>query len=908
MVTGSRLALFAAVLCLAAASLSAAQAPGAVAGTVRDTTDAALQRADVVLMTAEHAVVARGTTDASGRFSFSKIAPGRYLLVVSFPGFTDRRLAVAVGSGREGHLRVVLQPAGMAEDVTVTAVPGSVQDVLGTAQPVTVIDAPAIELRAKAIVAQAVAEEAGVHMLRTSPTMAGIYVRGLTGNKVNVFVDGVRYSTSAARGGVNTFLDLIDPTSLRSIEVLRGPNSAQYGSDAIGGSVQFLSPFPALASGSGHRLHGAVSATATGADRGVGTNLSGGIGWGRFGIFANLAGRRLGEMRPGRGIDSHAAATRFLGLASNRFTGERLPGSGFNQYGGLLKLTWAPTANEQFTAFYNRSQQDGASRYDQLLGGDGNLVADLRNLMLDFFYVRYQRLNAGWFDQASVSYSFNTQREERVNQGGNGNPRASIAHEYERIKANGFQANATRKMGRHELRVGGEFYPERIKAPSFAYNPVTGVSTTRRGRVPDHAGYRSSGVFAQDQVEVIPDRLQLVGNLRYGRASYESRASDSPVVDGKALWPDDSLQVSAVTFKAGVAAMPGPEGLSLTANVSRGYRAPHITDLGTVGLTGSGFLVSASGLAGMGATVGSTAGAAAVSTGRPVEQVAPETSLSYEGGVHYRASRFSTSFSAFVNDLYDNIAYQALVLPAGAVGLRLGDQVIASQTPNGVVYVQASSSPVLVRTNFGDARIYGVEHKVDWRPLSAWTVGTVFTYLHASDKATGEPPNIEGGTPAPDGYLKVRYLQPGGRFWVETYVHAAARQSRLSTLDIEDRRTGATRTRSNIRNFFYNGATARGWVGPGPDGTAGNADDVLLATEETLAQVQSRVLGTLPSAPLVTAIPGYVTAGIRGAVKLGAKTEVAVDVENVGDRNYRGIAWGMDAPGRNVSVRVRTTF
>ena len=56
--------------------------------------------------------------------------------------------------------------------------------------------------------------------------MAGIFVRGLTGNKVNVFVDGVRYSNGAQRGGVNTFLDLIDPSVLEGIEVLRGPNSA----------------------------------------------------------------------------------------------------------------------------------------------------------------------------------------------------------------------------------------------------------------------------------------------------------------------------------------------------------------------------------------------------------------------------------------------------------------------------------------------------------------------------------------------------------------------------------------------------------------------------------------------------------------------------------------------------------
>ena len=98
--------------------------------------------------------------------------------------------------------------------------------------------------RAKTVVAQAVEGETAVNLQRTSPGMAGIFVRGLTGNKVNVFVDGVRYSNGAQRGGVNTFLDLIDPSPLEGIEVLRGTSSAQYGSDALGGSVQFLTHVP----------------------------------------------------------------------------------------------------------------------------------------------------------------------------------------------------------------------------------------------------------------------------------------------------------------------------------------------------------------------------------------------------------------------------------------------------------------------------------------------------------------------------------------------------------------------------------------------------------------------------------------------------------------------------------------
>ena len=892
------------------ASGAAAQPSGQdIAGVVRDASGGVIVGAEVSLLTAEQAIVGATRTDRSGRFTFSPIRPGRYLLIVVAPGFAETRLAVAPGDGGKDGVAVTISPEGLRESVSVTATRGVVQDSNVSPQAVTVIDSSDIAARAKEVVAQAVAEESGVHLLRTSPTMAGIYVRGLTGNKVTVFVDGVRYSTASARGGVSTFLDLIEPTGLQAVEVLRGPNSAQYGSDAIGGSVQFLTEVPSFADGAGGGWDGLFSVGGGTADWNAGANLSAGYRGGHVGVYGHVAARRINDLRPGGGIDSHAAVTRFLGLPSDRLMPAHLPDTGFTQYGGQFRLHWAPTANQQVMLYYNRSQQDGGKRYDQLLGGDGNLVADLRNLMLDFFYAKYQRVGLGWFDQFTATYSYNSQREERVNQGGNGNPNGAITHEYERTNVNGFQAQLTKRLGtRQNLLVGGEFYPERVHAPSFSYNPVSGVSTIRRGRVPDNASYRSGGVYVQDIVEAVPGRLKVALNARYSRASYQSLASDSPLVNGRPLWPDDSLTVSNATFRAGVVATPGVTGLSFTGSVSSGFRAPHITDLGTVGLTGSGFQVSASGVTGMGALVGSTAGASAVSTGRPVEQVKPETSVSYEGGVHYRAKRVSTDFYAFVNNVYDNITYQALILPQGAVGLTLGDQVIASQNGNGVVYVAASSSPVLVRTNFGDARIYGFEHTLDWTVARGWSLHTAFTYLHAADTSTGAPPNIEGGTPAPDAYVKLRYVAPAGRWWAESYVHLAARQDRLSTLDLEDRRTGATRTRSNIRNFFYNGATARGWVAPGADGIAGTADDILTTTGETLAQVQSRVLGTLDSAPLFTDVPGYVTVGFRGGIKIGSRQELTVDFENVGDVNYRGIAWGIDAPGRNLSVNWRASF
>lgn len=891
--------LFLAVGLLAGPAAWADEAPTSVAGVVRDASGGVLPGASVSLVTGVHTTARTIVTNERGEFRFDNIAAGRYVLAVSFPGFAERRVAVTVAATTK-PVEIRLEPTPVEAEVTVTATAGTAQERNTVPQQINIIESSEIFERAKAVVAQAVLEEPGVNIVRTSPTMAGIYVRGLTGNKVNVFVDGVRYSTSSARGGVNTFLDLVEPTNLAAVEVLRGPNSAQYGSDAIGGSVQFLAPVPALA-GNRPMWSGSAALRAGTADKSAGFNASLGYGARKFGFFASIAGRRSGTVRPGEGIDSHSAITRFLGLPSDKLMGSRLPDTGFDQYGGNVKINWTPSNKDQLLVNYTRGQQDRGKRYDQLLGGDGNLVADLRNLMLDFFYIKYNRADVGPFDQVTATYSYNTQREERVNQGGNGNPRNTITHEYERTTAQGFQVRATTRTGsRGDLLVGAELYPERITAPSFGVNPVTNVSTVRRGRVPDGATYLSAGIYAQQSYELVPGRLHVQGGGRWSHARYRAYAADSPLVNGKPLWPDDSLDTSTITFRGGVVATPW-EGWTVRASASRGFRAPHITDLGTLGLTGSGFTVSAAEVAGRG-TVGTTAGSTAVSTGKAVEPAGPETSYQYEAALAYRKGRISTEASFFINTVYDNIVYQSLIMPGGAVGQMLGDQAITSQGATGVVYVPASTNPVLVRTNLGDARITGLEHTLDIRLWPRFTIGTVLTWLHAKDLDTGLAPNIEGGTPGRDFYLKLRYSHPGGRYWLEPIVHAVARQDRLSTLDLEDRRTGGMRTRSSIKNFFYNGATARGWVTPGPDGKPGNADDILTVTGETLAQVQARVLGTADSSPLFTAVPGYVTVAVRGGFRVGSRHEVIIEGENLTDKNYRGVAWGMDAPGRGLSV------
>src|SRR4029450_4379844 len=120
-------------------------------------------------------------------------------------------------------------------------------------------------------------------------------------------------------------------------------------------------------------------------------------------------------------------------------------------------------------------------------------------------------------------------------------------------------------------------------------------------------------------------------------------------------------------------------------------------------------------------------------------------SLTYEGGLHYRRAAVRSTVAVFVNEIHDNIAKQSLILPPGAVGKTLGGTPITSQSANGVVFVAAATNPVLVRVNFDNARILGIEHTFDWRLAPRWAGGTAFTYLRAKDTRSGLAPNIEGG-------------------------------------------------------------------------------------------------------------------------------------------------------------------
>ena len=888
-----------------------------VNGTIRDANGAAVAGVEVSLLHKE-AVVASTVTDAGGNFSLSNVPPANYELRVIRTGFSPYRSALSVSSNGLNDVAVVLEVNPLAERVTITAEAGQVVDVRQSETQVNIINEKKILERATEVVAQVADEETGVNLQRTSPSLSAVFVRGLTGRNVAVYVDGVRYTTSAQRGGVGTFFSLIEPSTLETVEILRGPNSSQYGSDVHGGVVNFISHSPRYGN-TDSEFHGNASIFYSSPTNGFGGNTLLTYGTKRYGLLMNVNARRLSTLRPGDGLDSHAAITRFLGLPSD-FFGTRLPDTGFTQYGGLVRSNFNLDENTQLLFSYARNQQDNGKRYDQLLGGDGNNIADLRNLMTDTFYARLFRQNLGFFDNASFTFSYNGQREERINQGGNGNPVGAITNQRERTNVLGFNFYLDKQFGDNDsFLIGADVYRDKIAAPAFSYDPVTRAFSNSRPRVPDGARYLSYGFYVQNSYTVIPDRLRISGALRYSVASYESLAANAQIgPNGRPLFPDDSARFGALSGRIGSVVTLG-RGFDLAAKYTRGFRAPNTTDLSLLGLVGAGFEVDTLTAIERGGFIGTTADGFAVSTGIPVTRLGPETSDSFDVSLRFRHSRFEAEFTGFTNKLNEVYFDQALVLPPGQTGTFLGSERIVAQNSNGLVFVQAApTSPVLVRVNFDDARFNGFEFDARARFNDQFSATSNFTYIRAYSLLNGLPPNIEGGLPNPTGFLSLRW-QPQSRFYVEAYSTLTGRQRRFSSLDLVDRRTGAARSRANIQNFFRRGACVRGLTTPGSTG-CGSAGGILIPTGETLAQVQNRLLplgATIngvfianndTAVPMFTAVPGYGLIGVRGSVRFGERSEVVFDFENIADKYYRGISWGIDGAGRGVTVRYKYSF
>ena len=512
-----RLAIASAVVALPAGAL-AQRAGQAVGGRVVDSAGAPIAGVRVLIVE-----IGRGqATGADGAFRFAALPPGTHTLSFSRIGFAPELRRVAV-NGPASALTVAMRAARLElAPVQVTATPGATS-AQASPQPTAVVEGAELRRAQGAALGETLEQVPGVRSLSMSTGIGKPVIRGMTHYRVVTLDNGQRSETQAWG---HDHSPNVETATAERVEVIKGPASVLYGSDALGGVINVVAP-PVpdaidtrpfvrgrLASAYNHNVRGSDGTmVAEGAAGGVGARLA-------------VTARRSGDMRVPSGVLDN---TRNEALATEAAAGYRgSAGTVAVRYAGRderIEIFDDPAANPGYTGF-QRIETHRASV---------EVNAPVRGARL--------QLNAG--------YERNFRREFA-----------------------GAEAT-TPDLGLLVSNLTG--FAHLHHAPRGPFTGTLGVSamTSRfenRGSetlIPS-SDSRSAGVYAFEQAEL--GRLTAAAGARF---------------DYRTLVTDGDERIGVAPQSRGFGALTGSAGLlyrvarplSLVANVARGFRAPAAPDL-----------------------------------------------------------------------------------------------------------------------------------------------------------------------------------------------------------------------------------------------------------------------------------------------------------------------------------------
>src|SRR5438477_10401569 len=278
------------------------------------------------------------TTVAStdGRFSLPDVPTGRYTLVVRHPGYAAVVRAVEVTAAGLARLDIVLEPMPCeVEPITVTATRAPLAN-LASPLPVASLGPDALRREQSVSLAPALADLPGVRVLGTGEQIGKPVIRGLSGARVLVLEDGSRledYSWSDEDG------PSVDARFAERIEVIRGPASVLYGSDALGGVVNVIpADLPDAAGGPGF-IRGRVEAYGASNNVELGSAVTLGGASNRRGWRVLRTGRLASSRPPPAGELDNTGFNALSGEAAVGRRGARASTTlRYTRYGGEFKL------------------------------------------------------------------------------------------------------------------------------------------------------------------------------------------------------------------------------------------------------------------------------------------------------------------------------------------------------------------------------------------------------------------------------------------------------------------------------------------------------------------------------------------------------------------------------------------
>lgn len=574
---------------------------------------------------------------------------------------------------------------------------------------------------------EALRELPSVMLQKTSHGQGSPYLRGFTGFRTLMLVDGIRLNNSTFRDGPNQYWNTIDALAVDHMEVVRGPSSVMYGSDAIGGTVN------------------AISKGRT--DYGEGFDWDGGALY----RFSSAEDSHMGRPEFSAQYDRQVGV--YLGSSIKEFGDLRggdevgvQPHTGYGEWDLDAKVNYFLTPDTKLVYGHQTVRLDDAWRTHATIYGvvwSGSARGSDQQRMFDqsrdLDYLQYHAEKLPGFAEEvhiSLSHQYQGELEDRIRS--NGNRELQEAN----VNTLGFSAQlqSPSKLGRWVY--GAEYYRDWVDSSFLGYNAAGNLTTIRyQGPVADDATYDLFGLFVENHYPLLEDRLELILGGRYTHAAAEANKVQDPFTDAHLslsdAW-DNGVGNARLSYHPDEA-----KHWTVYSGVSQGFRAPNLSDLTRFDIARSG------------------------EQEIPAFGLKPESFLSPEVGVKLAYERFAAEVAYFYTFMDELIVR----VPTGAT------------TANGDLIVN--------KENSGQGYVHGVELSGSVKLHRDWSVWANFTWmrgeLDAPAVAGGEdvtepvsrlmPTTVNAG---------LRWTHPKGRVWTEFATTFAEKQDRLASNDIRD--------------------------------------------------------------------------------------------------------------------------
>jgi iron complex outermembrane recepter protein len=541
-----RFATLAATLAVVWSSSAFAQsAAGTVAGkAIFEATNQPVHGATVIVIGARRTI----TTTEAGTFEIPNVPVGTYEVIAQREHFSAARKTVTVTAGQTSTLEFVLSIETVHENVTVTASASGTATTFESFNAITSLDSVELAKNIGTSLADALATAPGVSKRSFGPGSGRPIIRGFDGDRVLVMQDGIRTGDLSSQSGDHGVS--IDAASLDRLEVVKGPATLLFGSNAIGGVVNAVSPQDAFRVSPFVGSLGGLTFDASSADEAVGAN--GSIQYGRNGwtIWAGGGSRRSGDYKTPDTTIENSASRLQSGRAGFGYVGQKaFFSAGFTVEDGRFGIPFAGL-------FHHHDDEEEAPAGEEHLA-EVDIASLRRDLRMD---VGMRNLGGTFLDTAKLTFAYTNYGHDEI----------EIEDGLEALGTE-FRNNTTtmraeleqKRRGRLTGRLGAEWFRRDFEARGEeALAPAT-VQNTFAG-------------FVYEEVDFTKFRLQF--GARAERTSYDVAVREAVEHDGHEAPPVRNRAFTAMSGSLGLHKTIGSAG-AFVVNLSGASRAPALEEL-----------------------------------------------------------------------------------------------------------------------------------------------------------------------------------------------------------------------------------------------------------------------------------------------------------------------------------------